>query len=1297
MGRLVDFSGGYRWVLLFAAVASAAIYVACNSVAVPEAVVGPDVIGNRAPALTITEPVENLSIGQGTSFAISWVDQDRDSAALISFSLVNTNPESSPAAISLVEGIPENDAAAADTITVSTGFVPRGSYYLQGTIDDDVNEAVTVFSTTEEPASTRVVITIGEEGTTPGNRPPTIYVTEPSVNLAVTLDDTIVIRVQPTEATPNASIPYDPDSTPQLYISLDLDADPLTGDPLNPDPEEIIPLLSTPITIGEGAWEPLDDILISVDLDRFPLREDGKPYYIRATIDDDVNPPRDVYAKATINVTRAATGLVDLDKVGGTLTGARWLGFDPGARLGTAMTGGFNFDGPTGDEGEDDIVDVVDDCILVAQFGAPTGLGAIGEAYLIYGLSGLRFGGRINVNAVGTDVGGATFMGPKPRTPGSEETDGIAAVGYVTDLSGDNRPELLFGCSYVDGVRQHRDDDPGDTQPGGADTFEAEIRQGQITIMDTRTEEVTEQFLTYEGVSDTYLDANDPNTAFGDEDWFMVNAYTIDDDVVPRTWALIKFEDLFGFVSDFALWDVPDLPEKTLNSAVLEFEGTFPGGNAPTLYPLLRNFNETATYANWPWSGGDPEEDIDYESDSLDFDEDTIAAFNKNTVDVSATFEDWLAGRTSILGWIIVPADEDRNNFVAFVSSDYESNPDQRPILRINYSVAVEEELADLDGCYPDNLPNNTSNSPDEQGSEDDVIATRGNLERLGMVALIHSENRDASGWQTVARLDRATVSIDLAGQRPVDDQELPHAVPEKGAIGASGRLEGARFQAAMYDVIDAKNLDQGPIRAKFGSRVGFLPDIGNDQRPEIIVSAPRNELDIEETKARYPTLRESEIPHLRSRRELSNIVVFHGENFNELREKTPGCSTIPYISLTPPVGSCSTDPKEPRGLEAAAYQTLEIKGEKPSDMLGDGSSAGDFNLDGSPDILCGAAFADGPTGENVGATYIVYQRQQNVQVDIDLADADATSSRPPMLRIRGDKPEDRIGWAQESVFDINGDRIDDIVLASPYADAGGVPSGECSRDFNGNGTQADSEDNAVFSACRAEFGEADLPSDNDCAFFDYNNDRRVDELDAEVFAGGDCPVDNGVIAVVFGGIMLDGDRVVEQIATSDLPGVVFYGANAGDRAGYDVASSGDFNRDLYGDLLISAPGATAVDDDGRTRVGVVYLIFGGPHLNNRRFSLSDIGTADLPGIVFLSPYEAGAPDEAPPQFVAGLGDLNNDGFDDIGIGNPLADFVDDLLPQMPGSPGSDLTTGRRRDAGEIYMIYGHSIPESNP
>ena len=69
-----------------------------------------------------------------------------------------------------------------------------------------------------------------------------------------------------------------------------------------------------------------------------------------------------------------------------------------------------------------------------------------------------------------------------------------------------------------------------------------------------------------------------------------------------------------------------------------------------------------------------------------------------------------------------------------------------------------------------------------------------------------------------------------------------------------------------------------------------------------------------------------------------------------------------------------------------------------------------------------------------------------------------------------------------------------------------------------------------------------------------------------------------------------------------------------------------------------------------------------------------------VPGIVFVSPYQLGSLDEAAPTNATFVGDLDGDGFDDIMIGNPEADFID---PEAP--------TQRRPDAGEAYLIYGNN------
>ncbi len=1308
MNGVVRFRGCLGFVLVLSGLAGLiAAIVSCSTAPTAFLVQGAGgSTGSDPPTLTISVPSANTTVDQGGNLLVRWTDNDRDSNAMISFMLINTVTNDT---VVLVQNVSEDDSVGPDRFTIDTSLIPQGTYNLLGVIDDGLNTPYETYAMNSEGETTaertqRAVITIVPPGQGPPTVPPIVTVVEPAFNLSVSQDDVLHIVVQPSDIAPpdedddggDETPPFDPDSDATLYIVLDMDTDPNNDDPANPDPDSIITLRTDPIQAGEFQERTYD---IEVDLQDIPPRDDGEPYYIRASIDDATNPRVHQYAVGTISVTQLAAGTVDLFDVGRTISGATFYGFSPGANLGSTISHVGDFD-----------ADGVDDFVMVAQYGNPRNYGRIGEAYLLYGHDQTRFGGSLAVNTVSEAVDGVIFEAPPVRstavTDSDPRTDGISDVSFIQDLTGDGRPELLFGLRHVHGALDSMDYDPGDTDMDDADTtvqVEVLIRQGLTRV--TAGDEIEDEDSQYFGVDDVTISSANPSAFAGsDSDLTWENS-----GASQREWTLLKFKDVLSVIPDES--ETIDIASVR---ATISFR-VFGTGDDGTVYQCVTDFDERTTYSTFAAGGGAPQggllgsAGIDYvtEEDGEGGELGSVAGDSVDTVDVDVSdlvtslIDGTLVDYDNELRFIIV-AGNDAEERTSVRSSEYTIEGD-RPTLTIEYTR--QDFLAEW-SCYPDDLVNNSSDEPDDL--YDDIYWYAG-----GMALVVNSTNRDNNGLINPDRLDSAVLTLELVGQKAelvldADDVEAEGGlifarVDNSGAAetgedaDTADRVSGARIVAGPYDDVDSRLLRQGPREGLFGDCVSSLGDLNHDGVDEIMISAPANERYMDDLFTFYGyqgTQRASSVYR-------GSIVVLPGINYNdnEWRDQTDdanGTAGLPFLDhhIDEPYGRCGSNP-EPRHQWGPA-DSFQVFAEDIDDMLGGARSAGDFNQDGLDDILCGAPLNDRTSyTQDTGAAYVLYGR--NVMGNFYLSRADDSSLRPPMLRIRGVTPGDEVGTVQAAGMDVNGDRVDDIFIASPKVDFGGVTKTTCAGDYNGDGVVDTTDlDRYAFSSCQSAH-EDGVFTDDACKVYDYDNSGLIDDDDENVFrcladGGTDCceyVADNGYVAVVFGGVFIDGDRTIDQVATDDLPGAVFYGAAAGHRAGTDVDSAGDFNQDGFGDILITVPGETRLDVSGRERLGVAYLIFGGTHLYNTTWSLSQVGSSELPGVVFLSPYVKGRPNEAPMTSVANIGDINNDGFGDIAVGNPTADFMDQTFPQGPDA--TDAALGRRSDAGDVYIIYGNN------
>ena len=420
------------------------------------------------------------------------------------------------------------------------------------------------------------------------------------------------------------------------------------------------------------------------------------------------------------------------------------------------------------------------------------------------------------------------------------------------------------------------------------------------------------------------------------------------------------------------------------------------------------------------------------------------------------------------------------------------------------------------------------------------------------------------------------------------------------------------------------------------------------------------------------------------------------------------------------------------------------IQGDTRDNQLGfSAAGAGDVNGDGLADLVAGALLGD-DGGMNAGEAYIIYGKADpadEAKAGTQFGAADSTAAKRRVVDttslapadgfiIQGDGADDQLGRSVSGAGDVNGDGLDDLIVGAHLGNDGGGNAGEAyiiyGKTGTGDGTQfgmavrlaADGTTTITdgttpdMSVVRQVLDTSMLaPADGFILLGDMSGDQLgvsvagagdvngdgLDDLITGAHLGDDSGADAGEAYIVYGkadpadetkagtqfGMTGSGGRQV--LDTTDLApadGFIIRGVHGsrdgpvvplderrlGDKLGTSVAGAGDINGDGIEDLIIGAIETFAL---GAMFYGEAYIVYGkagtqfGTAMNDRQIlDIANLAPAD--GFIL----RGDAHQDQLGRSVAGVGDINGDGIDDLIVGAP------------EGDDGGNT-------AGEAYIVYG--------
>lgn len=482
------------------------------------------------------------------------------------------------------------------------------------------------------------------------------------------------------------------------------------------------------------------------------------------------------------------------------------------------------------------------------------------------------------------------------------------------------------------------------------------------------------------------------------------------------------------------------------------------------------------------------------------------------------------------------------------------------------------------------------------------------------------------------------------------------------------------------------------------GTSVAPIGDVNADGFPDIIITAPRANDQSGECYVIFGTSVGIPSADLPGKLNGANGFYIYGENANDrLGNSAAGAGDvngdkIPDIivgapGVTTPGGAISgaayvifgrdtiRDANFPTSILVTGLDGtngFRIDGEALADEAGICvATAGDFNADKISDMLIGAPYADKLTGR----AYIVFGRKKNVPfpATLSLSDLDGTNG----LTLQGARVESETGTSVAPAWDVNGDKIHDVIIGTYRADVAEIEqAGEAYVVFGRKATNANPLPGVI--------NLGDLNGDNGftirgaeeynytgaavAGISDVNADKIADILIGAPGANTDGELDAGSAYVVFG--RKKNVPFPAAISVTELEGTNGFSLATSiedNVLGNAVAAGGDINRDGIADFLVAAPHANSNN-------GIVYAVFGRNAARDGNFPAAlDLTQLDgTDGFAIQPPA-----DSIDVGTSIAATDFNRDGISDILIGAP------------------ENTIGVNDFTGQTYVLFGPK-PEIN-